>query len=229
MRATTTTVRRALLTSALLTVPLGLAGCGTADDTTRPEGEMVVEEAAPGTATEEPSDGEQAPAGADADTDPEACDGTVGAVRVEEVEVPDGATCVLDGTSVAGNVRVGSDATFDARAVDVDGDVQAEGARAVDVTAASVVQGNIQVEQGGSSTVTDTRIDGDLQWEAQSGPLVAERNTIDGNLQAEENRGGLTVADNTIDGNLPCGSNDPAPDGGGNAVSGDREGQCSDL
>ena len=135
-----------------------------------------------------PSDAPSSPqapagAGADADTDPEACDGTVGAVRVEEVEVPNGVPCVLDGTSVAGNVRVGSDATFDAGAVDVDGDVQSEGARAVDVTAASVVQGNIQVEQGGSSIVTDTRIDGNLRWEAQSGPLVAERNTIDGNCR----------------------------------------------
>lgn len=53
--------------------------------------------------------------------------------------------------------------------------------------------------QGVFSIVTDTRIDGDLEWEGQRGPLTAGGNTIGGNLQAARNSGGLSLSENRID------------------------------
>jgi hypothetical protein len=52
-------------------------------------------------------------------------------------------------------------------------------------------------------------------------------NTIGGNLAAEDNSGGLTISVNQIGGDLQCEGNAPAPDVEGNAVVGNREGQCS--
>jgi hypothetical protein len=198
---------------------LALVACATDDGRT---GETGVLTPAPSPTIDDPAG--TPPDGGD--VDPRRCDGEIGAVVVEEVEVPDGASCTLNGTTVEGNVTVGRESTLEARSVAVDGDLQGRGALAVNVVD-STVDGNIQVDDGGSSTVAGTTIDGDLQWDDQEGALEATGNTIDGNLQAEGNRGGLTVEDNTINGNLECEDNDPAPSGGGNQVDGDMEGQCA--
>jgi hypothetical protein len=166
--------------------------------------------------------------GQTSDTRPESCNGTIGAEAVKEVDVPSGATCTLEGTTVDGNIAVGSGATLLAHDVSTDGDVEAEGARVVDVTE-STIGGNVQVKAGGSSTVRDTRIDGDLKWESQSGPLEATGNTIGGNLQADENGGGLTVSANHLNGDLQCEQNNPPPGGRGNAAVGSSEDQCANL
>jgi len=46
---------------------------------------------------------------------------------------------------------------------------------------------------------------------------------------AFSNTGGVTIRYNTIDGNLQCKSNVPAPIGGFNQVSGNKEDQCRRL
>lgn len=156
------------------------------------------------------------------------CTGAIGADTVENLDVPSGASCSLDGTVVEGNIVVGGGATLGAANVRVDGNIQAEGHARVTV-GSSTVGGNIQVEQGAAAEVRGTRIDGDLQYFSNSGALVAVDNTIGGNLQAEGNRGGLDVTGNTIDGDLQCQGNDPAPTGGANVVRGSAEGQCAGL
>jgi hypothetical protein len=162
------------------------------------------------------------------DTRPESCNGTIGAEAVKEVDVPAGATCTLEGTTVDGNIAVGTGAILLAHVVSTDGDVEAEGARVVDVTG-STIGGNVQVKAGGSSAVRDTRIDGDLKWESQRGPLDASGNTIGGNLQADENAGGPRVSANRLNGDLECEQNSPPPGGGGNAAVGNSAGQCANL
>jgi hypothetical protein len=87
----------------------------------------------------------------------------------------------------------------------------------------------VQVKAGGSSAVRDTRIDSDLKWESQRGPLDASGNTVGGNLQADENAGGLTVSANRLNGDLECEQNSPPPGGGGNAAVGNSAGQCANL
>jgi hypothetical protein len=159
------------------------------------------------------------------------CTGTIGAQTIgDDVRVPAGAACTLDGTVVEGNVLVGPGARLTVTGATIDGNIQDDDASAghVAVTAARI-GGNIQLEQGTSATVADTAIGGDLQLESNSGQLRATGNTIDGNLQANQNTGGLTIVDNRITGNLQCQSNAPAPTGSGNVVQGSAEGQCATL
>ena len=102
------------------------------------------------------------------DADPGHCKGTIGAVAVTDVDVPDGAVCTLNGTTVDGNVSIGAGSTLLATAVSVDGDVEADRAAAVDVTGGSFVGGDLQLQQGGSATVSRSTVDGDIEWEGQA-------------------------------------------------------------
>jgi hypothetical protein len=156
------------------------------------------------------------------------CTDVVGAITVDNLVVPDGQTCTLNGTRVQGNVFVLTDATLNAGGVDVEGNIQAEGADAVNVGPGSVVGGNIQIVQGGSAHIEQVVIDADLQLFQNSGPLSAIENTIGGNMQVFENTGGVTILNNNIEENLQCKENNPPPTGGGN-VAGDKEDQCAGL
>jgi hypothetical protein len=165
-------------------------------------------------------------------TSPGACRGTIGAVTVEDVIVPQGATCTLEGTRVRGNVEVKRDATLIARGVRVDGNVQAENQREVRVGRSSVLGGNVQAKQGARASVNDTIVGGDIQYEQNRGSLEARRNRVGGNIQVFTNRGSGTtnvIEANRVDGNLQCKENAPAPTGGGNVVRGSKEDQCRRL
>lgn len=157
------------------------------------------------------------------------CRGTLGAVTVDNVRVPDGATCTLSGTRVKGTVKVESNATLRASKINVIGNIQAENAKNVVVNFNSVIGGSIQIKQSAAAGITNTRIKQDLQFDTNAAQLVATGNTIGGNLQAFKNTGGLTVRNNKINGNLQCKENRPAPTGGGNIVQGNKEDQCSRL
>jgi hypothetical protein len=54
-------------------------------------------------------------------------------------------------------------------------------------------------------------------------------NEVGADVQAFANLGGVLVQDNGIGGNLQCKDNVPAPEGGNNTVSGNREDQCANL
>ncbi len=136
------------------------------------------------------------------------CRGSLGAVTVDNLRVPDGATCRLSGTRVKGTVKVGSGATLRASAIRVVGNVQAENHRRIAVTG-SRVGGSVQVKQGGGSLLRRTSVKGDVQYFTNSGTIRIRSNRIDGNLQCKENA--------------------PAPAGGGNLVQGNKEDQCSRL
>lgn len=114
------------------------------------------------------------------------CNGTIGAVTVDEVTVPFGATCRLEGTIVEGDIKVFPGGTLDASAVRVDGNVQAVDAAAVTLRDASRVNGDVQVKRRALATVTDTYIGGDLQVEERDASLVARNVTVDGNVQVSK-------------------------------------------
>ncbi len=136
------------------------------------------------------------------------CRGTIGAVTVDNVRVPQGATCTLEGTNVKGTVNVGRDATLRAFDVRVVGNVQSEDARRV-VVRRSSIGGSLQHVQGGSA--------------------VVNRNRVTGDVQMFSNAGRISINNNRINGNLQCKSNAPAPTGGGNIVGGNKEDQCARL
>jgi hypothetical protein len=156
------------------------------------------------------------------------CVGTIGAVSLDNVLVPDGATCMLDGTRLNGNIVVGTAASLDAVRVTVNGNVQAEGANSVAVRGRSSIGGSIQIVQGFSAVIANSRINGDVLFDENKAPLRASRNSIGGNLQAFKNTGGLHINDNVIKGNLQCKENVPTPTGSGNSAS-SKEDQCAAL
>jgi hypothetical protein len=155
-------------------------------------------------------------------------DASIGALSLDTVVVPDGATCELFGTRLVGSIKSGALSTVIAVDVAVNGDLQADGSALVVVEGASSFGGSVQIKQGGAATVLDARITGDLQLDAMAGSLLAEGNRIGGSLQAVGNRGGLALFDNTMNGNLQCKENQPAPTGSGN-VAASKEDQCAGL
>jgi hypothetical protein len=157
------------------------------------------------------------------------CRGSLGRVTVDDLRVPDGATCTLNGTTVKGTIKVESRATLIADAVRVVGNVQAEDARKVIVRAGSRVGGSVQVVQGGIGRVVGSNVQGDILYDDQDGKVASIRTTVGGNIQAFQNTGGVEIRRNRVDGNLQCKENRPAPVGGNNIVDGNKEDQCARL
>lgn len=141
------------------------------------------------------------------------CSGRLGAVTVDNLRVPEGATCTLAGTRVEGNIVVESRATLNASNVSVNGSVQAENHRRV-VLKSSQVGGSVQLKQGGAAGTISATIAG---------------NRVNGDVQLLENDGTQRVTSNRIGGNLQCKDNAPAPTGGRNQVGGNKEDQCRRL
>jgi hypothetical protein len=136
------------------------------------------------------------------------CRGSMGAVTVDNLRVPQGATCRLNGTRVKGTLQVQRGATLNASRIRVVGNVQAEGAANVNVVL-SRIGGSIQVVQGRNSTFNRNFVNHDVQYVANRGVIAISRNRIEGNLQCKENR--------------------RRPIGGGNRVQGVKEDQCARL
>jgi predicted acyltransferase (DUF342 family) len=157
------------------------------------------------------------------------CRGSIGAATVDNLKVPDGASCTLNGTRVQGNIVVGSNASLAATNIKVIGNIQAENATRVNVGGSSSVGGSIQLKQGKAASIVGATINGSLQMESNSGALTARNNKIGSDLQSFQNRGGVLIQSNRIDGNLQCKENRPAPTGGGNIVQGNKEDQCARL
>jgi lipopolysaccharide assembly outer membrane protein LptD (OstA) len=157
------------------------------------------------------------------------CRGTLGAVTVDNLRVPEGARCVLNGTRVKGTITVQEDATLIARNVRVVGSVQAEGARDVRVLAGSRINGSVEVKQGDAALVANSVVGADIQYDEQSSRVTVIGTTVGGNIQIVKNEGGVTVRGNVVDGNLECKENAPAPVGGRNVVDGSKVDQCARL
>lgn len=154
------------------------------------------------------------------------CIGYVDEVSVGNLVVPEGETCVLDGTDVRGNVTVERDATLDAQGARIAGNLQANGAEQVKIADRSEVRGNIQIRRSGAISVIDSRIGGNIQLDGNRGNLRVGRSAVGGNVQALGNRGGLSITRNRIGGNLQCEGNRPEPRAFDNRVRGNQGGQC---
>lgn len=157
------------------------------------------------------------------------CRGSLGKVTVDNLRVPQNRSCTLDGTKVKGTIKVENGASLTARNVNVIGNVQAEGAKAVNVLGGSTVGGSIQVKQGRAAKIDKVRVNGDIQFDANNRALSATGNTVGGSIQVMKNTGGVTISNNRVNGNLQCKENRPAPTGGGNVVQGNKEDQCARL
>lgn len=157
------------------------------------------------------------------------CNGTIGAVTVENLRINNGSFCKLQGTRVLGNLFVGANATLVTSEVQVSGNLQARHAAQVKVTFFSRIDGNIQIQQSQGATISASRINGNVQFVSNTGYVSARGNEIRGNLEVFQNSGGVLIRNNRINGSLACQSNQPNPTGNDNAVEGNKEGQCDRL
>jgi hypothetical protein len=157
------------------------------------------------------------------------CRGTIGAKTLDNVKVPQGASCTLKETKVEGTIKVNSGARLEAIGVNVIGNVQGENARNVILRKDSRVGGSVQVVQGKKAKVASSKVKGDILYDEQSGEVIARSNTVGANVQAFQNTGGVRIGGNVIDGNLQCKENTPAPSGDNNKVEGSKEDQCEKL
>jgi hypothetical protein len=156
------------------------------------------------------------------------CVGTIGARMVDNVRVPQGRSCTLEGTTVQGTVIVERDATLRARGARINGNVQAENHRFVAVTNGTRVGGAIQIDEGGVYRVANSVAEG-IQVKANSGESFLRGNRVNSDIQVFNHSGGVDIANNQVGGNLQCKENAPAPTGGGNIVQGNKEDQCANL
>jgi len=159
------------------------------------------------------------------------CRGTIGPTTVDNLRVPQGASCTLNGTRVEGTVKVERKATLVANTIRVKGNVQSEGFKNITLKQDSVVVGSVQLENGlddGSGKVLNSKVNGDLQFFSNEARMVAKGNTLLANFQANQNTGGLVIQNNRIAENLQCQANNPPPTGSGN-TAGDKEDQCAAL
>lgn len=160
------------------------------------------------------------------------CRGSLGAVTVDNLEVPEFASCVLTGTIVLGSIDVAPGARLTADAVTVRGNIQASEARSVIIRSSSVA-GSVEIVQGGVARVLRTSVGGNIKVADQSGAVAIVGNRVGvgvaGDVEAQSNFGGTTISTNRIGGNLMCQDNLPAPTGSGNVVAGNKEEQCALL
>lgn len=157
------------------------------------------------------------------------CRGRIGAITLDNIRVPPGATCRLVGTKAKGTVKIENNAKLIAKDVVVIGNVQAENAKNVKVLQDSRVGGSVQVKQGDKAKVANSKVNGDIQYDDNDEKVVARKNKVGGNIQVFQNTGGVVIFGNVVDGNLQCKENKPRPTGGKNKVDGNREDQCKRL
>lgn len=157
-----------------------------------------------------------------------ACRGEIGAIALDNVFVPDGATCTLTKTRLKGSIVVGTGSKLTAKSVSVNGNVQAEEAQNVTITGRSMIGGSVQVVQGYEVKVTGAKVEGTILIDENTGPVMASRNRVNGDVQVFQNSGGSRLVDNIIKGNLQCKENTPPPTGSGNVAT-SKEDQCARL
>ena len=156
------------------------------------------------------------------------CTGSVGAVSLDNIFVPDGASCSLNRTRAKGSIVVGTGAVLVATSVSITGNLQAEGAADVRVGGYSTFGGSVQIVKGGSATISRARINGDILFDENNAQVSASNNTVGGDVQAFKNLGGVALTGNRMKGNLQCKENNPPPTGGGNKAD-SKEDQCARL
>jgi hypothetical protein len=154
------------------------------------------------------------------------CDGlTLGALTLDTVTVPPGATCSLMGTRLTGNLELGTGARLLGDSIAVGGNVVADAPAELALWGTSRVGGSVQVQGGLTASLVGVTVAGSLQIDAMTGPALAAANVIAGNLQAMGNQGGLTLSGNRTGGVMQCKDNLPAPTGSANQAA-RKEDQC---
>jgi hypothetical protein len=142
--------------------------------------------------------------------------GTVGPRTINDnVLIARNTTCVLDGTLINGNVRLGKGARLVALRARVVGNVSAPQAAQLDLRLATRVEGDVRGEGTRSIILqTGTVVTGDVQLDDSPAPsgvdaLLVVDSTVAGKVLARGNSGRLRIAGCRISGNVALLDNRP--------------------
>jgi hypothetical protein len=182
------------------------------------------------------------------------CNGAYAGTFNGNVTVSNLQVCILVGGGVTGNIDLDG-GVLAMNTVTIGGNVQAEGAATLSIGPATVIDGNLQIQNlpswtppsqvcgasvkgnfqfqnngnpiaiGSAPSCPGNMIGGNLQVHNNSGATAIFGNTVGGNLQDLNNTGPSQVFGNTVQKNLQC-QNDSAITGGGNLAA-QKQGQCS--
>jgi hypothetical protein len=162
------------------------------------------------------------------------CTGSMTGI-LKNVDVPDGASCVLSGAIVEGNVHVKRGASLSVGPLGVTtirGNVEADHCLSVWLAGTVTVEGNLHIQHCTLDSGYEgpgVEVGGNVQCQNNSGACQAVSGWVGGNLQVKSNisDSASDISGNTIGGNLQCQGNMPAPTHTApNDVHGNKQGEC---
>ena len=155
------------------------------------------------------------------------CTGALNGVMLDNVKVPRGATCTLNGgTRVKGNLKVGPDATLRVVNVRIGGNVQGKESSEIKLNGTTTkVGGSVQAKEAALITLTNVKVKGEVQL-IESDVITLTNLKVNGDIQLFENFDAIILNNNKIGGNLQCKENFEDPTGANNRVKGNAEDQC---
>lgn len=138
------------------------------------------------------------------------CTGVLTDTNIESsLVVPAGKSCMINNTMITGNIVLERGATLSLRNTNVKGDLSTTPGFGRLSLAGSIVEGELRAERGGSVTVDDSQ--------------------VLGNVNINGNRGTVKITRVTLNSNLNCLNNTRQPTGTWIRVDGKQTGQCSRL
>jgi hypothetical protein len=171
------------------------------------------------------------------------CSSTVTSVPSgDNVSVPTGATCTLNGATVNGNVIVGKDATLSVNGGSISGNVQGNYCNLVNLFGPDLtIVGNVVIQNCTSPSGTSAAVNGgpimiggSFTCNYNNAACTVFGATIGNNVAVTNNNATgqsliSNIGSNIINGNLLCQGNLPGVmnNGSVNAVAGHKVGQCA--
>ncbi len=163
------------------------------------------------------------------------CTGTLAAGTYNNVNVPQNASCTLNGgVTVQGNVTVGAGASLSTAVATIHGNILSNNAASVVLGLAGAEMIGMSVNlvgTTGQALVLNDTIGGNvlISGSTANSALEINDNSVTGNVTVQSNNSASNVIlNNAIGGNLVCAANTPPPSGGNITVGGHKVG-CSGL
>ena len=124
------------------------------------------------------------------------CNGVFNGKTYDDVTVPRGAACTLNGSRVKGNVKVLSNAYFQATRTSVRGDVKGRGAQTIFIDTGSKVGGSVAAVKAVQFYVFNSTIGGDIEPEKTAEAVQICGNTVrKGNIEVRRSGTDILIGD----------------------------------
>lgn len=164
---------------------------------------------------------------------------------VDNVIVDD--LCIIRGSTVEGSIKVGPGGSVAVIGTaenpsTVEGNFESDGGILVQAVGQVHIKGDVIIKNTGPGPsglggLTNLRrvVDGNVEFENNTGIVLSGRATVGGNMKLVGNTAGADIFGNLIGGNLECSDNAAPPEAevrfavSGNIVGGNKEGQCADF